>query len=65
MKINVTDAAAPLSRRLRSRSGAIDDLLYVYHNKRMFINEKGYLQKLIELLYNLGYYEDNKSIFLT
>lgn len=65
MKINVTDAAAPLSRELRSRSTALDDLLYVYHNKHMFMNEKGYLQKLIELLYNLGYYEDNKSLFLT
>lgn len=41
----------------------IADLLYVYNNKNMYINEKGYLQKLIELLYELGYYYNNKSLF--
>ena len=40
----------------------IDDLLYVY-NMDTFMNVKGYLQKLIDLLYALGYYEDNKSLF--
>lgn len=42
---------------------AIKDLIEVYKNNNMFINQKGYLQKLIELLYDLGYYKDNKSIF--
>lgn len=67
MKINVVDqdSAAPLSLELRGASTAIDDLLFIYHNKKMFMNEKGYLQKLVELLYELGYYQDNKSLFLT
>lgn len=66
MKINVEqNGAAPLVRELRGASTAIDDLLFIYHNKKMFMNEKGYLQKLVELLFELGYYEDNKSLFLT
>lgn len=40
----------------------IDDLLYVYEMDT-YINIKGYLQKLIDLLNKLGYYEDNKTIF--
>lgn len=40
----------------------ISDLLYVL-NSDCYINEKGYLQKLIDLLYNLGYYENNESLF--
>lgn len=40
------------------------DLLRVF-NSDMYINEKGYMQKLIDLLYKLGYYENNESIFLT
>ena len=40
----------------------IKDLLAVY-NADTYPNIKGYLQKLIDLLYNLGYYEDNKSLF--
>lgn len=66
MKINVeNDGAATLSRELRGASTAIDDLLFIYHDRKMFMNQKGYLQKLVELLYELGYYEDNKSLFLT
>lgn len=40
----------------------IDDLLYVYEMDT-YINIKGYLQKLIDLLYKMGYYENNKTIF--
>lgn len=66
MKINVVnDGAAPLSQELRGASTAIDDLLFIYHDRKMFMNQKGYLQKLVELLYELGYYENNKSLFLT
>lgn len=42
---------------------ATQDLLYIY-NQTYFINEKGYLQKLVELLYEMGYYKNNKSLFL-
>ena len=42
---------------------AIDDLLYVF-NSKMYINEKGYLTKLIDLLYDLDYYMDNESLFI-
>lgn len=41
---------------------AIADLIHIFKSN-MYINEKGYLQKLVELLYNLGYYNTNKSIF--
>lgn len=44
---------------------AINDLLYIANSDKMYINEKGYLQKLVDLLYNLGYYSYNESIFLT
>lgn len=44
------------------KNRVIDDLLYVY-NMDTFINVKGYLQKLIDLLYKMGYYENNKTIF--
>lgn len=40
-----------------------EDLLYVY-NSKMYINEKGYLTKLIDLLYELDYYKYNESLFL-
>ena len=40
-----------------------EDLLYVF-NSRMYINEKGYLTKLIDLLYELDYYKDNESLFI-
>lgn len=43
-------------------SRAISDLIFVF-NSECYINEKGYLQKLIDLLYHLGYYENNKSLF--
>lgn len=41
---------------------AIADLRYVQHSD-MYINEKGYYQKLIDLLFSFGYYITNKSIF--
>ena len=43
---------------------AINDLLRIANDPKMYINEKGYLQKLVDLLYNLGYYSFNESIFL-
>ena len=42
---------------------ATNDLLYIYNNNSMFINQKGYLQKLVELLFELGYYDNNKELF--
>lgn len=42
---------------------ATEDLLYVYQSK-MYINEKGYLTKLIDLLYDLDYYKYNESLFI-
>lgn len=47
----------------RVNNKVIQDLLYIYINNSLFINEKGYLQKLVELLYKLGYYNNNKSLF--
>lgn len=38
----------------------IKDLFKVY-NSNLYINEKGYLQKLIDILYKRGYYKDNES----
>lgn len=45
-----------------ARYRCISDLLIVYKSDT-YMNIKGYLQKLIELLYEMGYYEDNKSLF--
>lgn len=42
---------------------AQSDLLAVYNDRKMYINEKGYLQKLIDMLFKTGYYRDNESIF--
>ena len=39
-----------------------NDLLKIYYSDT-FINVKGYLQKLVDLLYNLGYYKDNETLF--
>lgn len=41
---------------------ALNDLLEVYYSDR-YINEKGYLQKLIDLCFKMGYYENNKTLF--
>lgn len=32
-------------------------------NSKEYCNVKGFKQKLIDLLYNLGYYKDNETIF--
>lgn len=39
--------------------------LFKNANSNEYCNEKGFKQKLIDLLYNLGYYKDNESIFIT
>lgn len=58
MKINV-DSVTDFERpSIRARN----DLLRVY-NSKSYINEKGYLTKLIDLLYELDYYKDNESLF--
>lgn len=59
MKINV-NCTADFER---SRARACHDLLSVYYSKS-YINEKGYLTKLIDLLYELDYYKDNESLFI-
>lgn len=41
---------------------ALNDLLWIY-NSDCYINEKGYLQKLVELSYKFGYYRTNKTLF--
>lgn len=34
-------------------------------NSLEYCNERGFKQKLIDLMYHLGYYEDNETIFVT
>lgn len=46
----------------KANERCINDLLHVY-NASMYINEKGYLTKLIDKLYELGYYSYNESLF--
>lgn len=50
-------------KNLKEQVNAQKDLLKIYQSN-LYINEKGYLQKLVDLLYKLGYYEDNESIFI-
>lgn len=45
------------------RHRCLMDLLY-NSSLKIYTNEKGFNQKLIELLFNLGYYKDNESVFL-
>lgn len=56
MNIQVEEYNSPEQRCMR-------DLLH-NANSKDYINEKGFKQKLIDLLYNLGYYKANESIFL-
>lgn len=57
MKINVPDDYQEEQKR------CIEDLIYVF-NSRMYINEKGYLTKLIDFLWDLDYYKHNESLFI-
>lgn len=42
---------------------AISDMLYIYKSQQMYINEKSYTMRLIENLYELGYYINNEELF--
>lgn len=42
----------------------IKDLLH-NANSNEYCNEKGFKQKLIDLLYKLGYYKNNETVFIT
>lgn len=39
------------------------DMITIYQNNKMFINEKSYTMRLVENLYKLGYYNNNESIY--
>lgn len=41
----------------------INDLLR-NATSNLYVNEKGFQQKLIDMLYELGYYKVNESVFL-
>lgn len=43
-------------------SRCMRDLMY-NANSKDYINEKGFKQKYIDLMYKLGYYKDNESVF--
>lgn len=45
------------------RQRAIFDVRQVAQMKMTNFAEKGFLQKHIDILFKLGYYKDNKSIF--
>lgn len=42
---------------------AIADLI-INANSKEYCNIKGFKQKYIDLLYRLGYYKDNESVFV-
>lgn len=64
-KIKVSEAQpAPSDKAEWARECAIQDLMIVENNKKMYINQKKQLQSLIYKLYELGYYENINSIFL-
>lgn len=52
----------PVADSASSQSRAIKDLMY-NANSSDYINEKGFKQKYIDLMYKLGYYKDNESVF--
>lgn len=45
------------------KKNAINDLFRIC-NSKMYPSEKGYYQKLVDMLIELDYYRFNKSIFL-
>lgn len=55
MIIPVKDKNSPEYRCMR-------DLMH-NANSKDYINEKGFKQKYIDLMFNLGYYECNESLF--
>ena len=48
----------------KSRRAAIFDLRQNAQRKMTNFADKGFMQKHIDILYKLGYYRDNKSIFV-
>lgn len=58
MVIPVRYVESPHIEELR----AMRDLLQNAHSND-YNSEKGFKQKLIDLLYKLGYYKDNESVF--
>lgn len=40
---------------------AVEDLLFIQQDKKMYINEKKQLQSLIFKLYELDYYKEHKT----
>lgn len=57
LNVPVQDAVTPEEK-------CIKDLLK-NANSYEYCNERGFKQKLIDILYNLGYYNDNESVFIT
>lgn len=53
IKIPINDGESLRARR---------DILFVYYSN-YYINEKSYLLRTIENLYNLGYYKNSESLF--
>lgn len=63
LKIPINDQTGGTHRvPAASLERAQKDLLYIF-NSDMYINEKGYCQKLVELLFELDYYSSNESLF--
>lgn len=54
---------SPSSDKDVENERCISDLLH-NANSKDYCNEKGFKQKLIDLLYKRGYYKSNESIFL-
>lgn len=54
----------PISIILEEKKRCINDLIR-NANSSDYCNERGFKQKLIVELYNMGYYSNNETIFLT
>lgn len=52
----------PIRELTPAKRRAINDLIR-NANSKQYCNERGFRQKYIDLLYHLGYYETNESIF--
>lgn len=68
MKINIKEteradksSGAPRFYWTESMERAIEDLLFVQNDKKMYINERKQLQSLIYKLYELDYYTNHKT----
>lgn len=60
MKVVINDTTT--FNEFEQKQHAIDDIIYTLKSDR-YINEKSYITRVIEKLYELGYYKNIETIY--